>query len=169
MEVQLTTHTAIPAGSLNLFFIRGQMIFMRVIHRNQSPDRTGLETFSAEYTITFLQGTISRSHDLGFRASVSLADSVVYLDFVTGLNTSAAENTPGEVPGDKGINVFKGVGGLFGFKSSGFHTVFYGECLKTTLPISRADLLVLIPFQPPQLQIGPIIGVHVLDQAIVVS
>jgi hypothetical protein len=51
MKIKLTTHTAIPARGSDLVFVRGQVILLQIIGRDQGADRAGLKAFSAENTI----------------------------------------------------------------------------------------------------------------------
>jgi hypothetical protein len=169
MEVELTSHPAIPTGGSDLLFIRAKVPLRNIMCRNQGPDRTGLDALAAKYAITIFEGTIPGGHDLGFGSPVSLANRIVHLDLVAGLDAPAAENTAGKIPGNKGVDVLKNIGGLFGLKPSGLYPVFYGKCLQTTVSVCRTDILVLIPVQSLQLQISPGIRVHVLDQTVVIS
>jgi hypothetical protein len=169
MEIELASDTAVGTGGSNLSCFVRRTLQEKVLFWNKGAYRTGLDTFPAKNANRILQGVVSLSHNLGFTAPVIEADGVIYLDFIAGLNTAAAKDTPGKIAHNKRVYVLNGVADLSRCKMICLDLVLDGQVLQAALPISRTKVLMPFCRHGLQLEVGPGIHAQVLNQAVMLT
>ena len=92
MEVELTSHTTVRTRGLNLLHLPWFSLKPALLG-DQRSNRTGLDTFTAKHTIRMYVRSIPHSNDLRSETAVPIRDSLIYLNLVTGLNTTPTHNT----------------------------------------------------------------------------